>query len=145
MSEGRGGSLQVRHFYQKAKIPLELRLVLGRIGFSKIIKTSALVKDSLPVQLWGKSEIQKLERISSSQRKNYIQEELRSMPCLILTDGLPYPRSVKQYAKERRIALFITELTKSKGKAQLRKIFSTYAIPQHVLLDKGFSFWVTAA
>jgi HPr kinase/phosphorylase len=133
MNEGRGGSLQVRHFYQKAKIPLELRLVLGRIGFSKIIKTSALVKDSLPVQLWGKREIQKLERISSSQRKNYIREELRSMPCLILTDGLPYPRSVKQYAKERRIALFITELTKSKGKAQLRKIFSTYAIPQHVL------------
>jgi HPr kinase/phosphorylase len=133
MNERRGDSLQVRQFYQKAKIPLELRPVLGRIGFSKIIKTSEPVKDSLPVQLWGKSEMQKIERISSSQRKNFIQKEFQGMPCLILTDGLSYPRSVKQYAKERRIALFITELTKSKSKGQLEKVFSTFAIPQHLI------------
>jgi HPr kinase/phosphorylase len=133
MNEGSGDSLQVRHFYQKAKIPLELHLVLGRIGFAKIIKTSELRRDPLPVHLWGKSEIQKIERMSESQRKNFIQEQLQGMPCLILTDGLLYPRSVKQYAKERRIALFLTELSKTKSKAQLRKIFSSIAIPQHVL------------
>ena len=133
MNEGRGDSLQVGHFYQKAKIPLELRPVLGRIGFSKIIKISELKKDSLPLQLWGKSEIQKIERMSSSQRKDFIQEEFQGLPCLILTDGLTFPRFAKQHAKEMRIALFITNLSKNKSKTQARKIFSTIAIPQHVL------------
>ncbi len=133
MNEGRGNSLQVRRFYQKAKIPLELRPASGRFGFSRIIKISPLMGDSLPVRLWGKKEIQKVGRLAANQRKDFIREQLFSMPCLILTDGLSFPRSVKQHAKDKRIALFITELSKSKSMVQLRKIFSTFAIPQHVL------------
>lgn len=136
MNEGRGGSLQVRLFYQKAKIPLELRPVSGRIGFSKVIDTSEILRSSLPLRLWGKSEIQKMERMSSSQRKKFIQKGLQDLPCLILTDGLSYPGAVKQKAKEKRIALFVTELSKSKSKIRLKKLFSSNEFP-HVILSGG--------
>jgi HPr kinase/phosphorylase len=133
MNEGMGDPLPVRQFYQKAKIPIQLRLALGRTGFSKVIKTSASVKDSLPLPLWGKSEIQKMERMSPIQRKDFIRQELKNKPCLVLSDGLSYPQPVKQFAKEKRIALFVTPLSRSKSKAQLKKIFSAFPVPQQVL------------
>jgi len=133
MNEGRGDSLQVHQFYQKAKIPIELGQALGRTGFSKIIKTSGLLRDSLPVPLWGKREIHKIERMSSYQRKDFVQKELQGMPCLILTDGLSYPRSVKQYAREKMMALFTTELSRSKSRALLKKMFFAFTTPQLVL------------
>jgi HPr kinase/phosphorylase len=133
MNEGMGDPLPIRQFYQKAKIPIQLSLSLGRTGFSRIIQTSALLKDSFPLPIWGKSEIQKIGRLSADQRKDYIHQELQDKPCLILSDGLSYPRSVKQYAKEKRIALFATPLSRSKSKTQLRRVFSAFTIPQQVL------------
>jgi len=133
MNEGRGGSLQVRHFYQKAKIPLELRPVSGRTGFSRAIKPPGCLKNSLPVQVWGRSEIQNIERISPNQRKEFIQKKIKDLSCLILSDGLSYPRAVKLTAKERRIALFITDLSKSNSKIRLRKLISSFEFQQQIL------------
>lgn len=128
-----GDSLPVRQFYQKAKIPIQLNLPMGRTGFSKIIDTSAHSEDSLPLLVWGKSEIQKIDRMSSIQRKNFIRQELQGKPCLILSDGLSYPRSVRQFAREKRIALFSTQLSRGKSKAQLKKIFAAFAIPHQII------------
>lgn len=133
MNEGRGDSLQVRHFCQKAKIPLELRPVSGRIGFFKTIQISESQRNSPPVEVWGRNEIQKIERMSRNQRNTFIQDRIRNLPCLILADGLSYPQDVTKKAKEWRIALFATGLSKNKSKAQLRKLFSSFKSPQHIL------------
>lgn len=133
MNEGRGDTLQVRHFYQEAKIPLELHPVSGRIGFFKTIPFSESQKNSLPVEVWGRNEMRIIERMTRSQRKTFIKDRIRNLPCLILTDGLPYPQDVTIKAKEWRIALFVTELSKSKSKAQLRKLFSSFESAQHIL------------
>ena len=133
MNERRGNSLQVRHFYQKAKIPLELRSVSGRIGYSKTIESSDLLKSFLSVGVWGKNEARMMERMSSAQRKGFVREKLQNLPFLILTDGLSYPRAVRQRAKEKRIALFATELSKTEIKTQLRKLLRPDKYPQQIL------------
>jgi HPr kinase/phosphorylase len=133
MNEGRGCSLQVRHFFREAKIPLEIRPVLGRTGFSKAITTTGSLRSSLPVRVWGKREIQQIERLALRQKKAFVQEKLDNLPCLILTDGLSFPRIVKQRAKEMRIALFTTELPNSKSKTRLKKLFSFVGNPQDTI------------
>lgn len=133
MNEGRVDSLQVRHFYQKAKIPLELRPVSGRTGFSRWVESSEFLKDSLTDCVWGKSEVRRIGRMSSVQRKKFVHERLQVLPFLILSDGLSYPRAVKQEAKGRRTALFVTELSKSRCKTRLRKFFRTDEFPQLIL------------
>jgi HPr kinase/phosphorylase len=133
MNEGRGITLQVCHFYQKAKIPLELRPVSGRVGFLKSIPLSPSRQNSLLVEVWGKREMRKIERMSLDQKKAFIQDRIRPLPCLILTDGLSYPQDITKKAKEWRIALFVTELSKEKSKAQLRKLFPVSESPQHML------------
>jgi HPr kinase/phosphorylase len=133
MNEGRGNSFQVRHFYQKAKILLELSPVSGRTGYLKAIQISESQRNFPPVEVWGRNEIQKIERMSRNQKNTFIQDRIRNLPCLILTDGLSYPQEVTKKAKEWRVALFATGLTKSKIKAQLRKLFSSFESPQHIL------------
>jgi HPr kinase/phosphorylase len=133
MNEGRGDSFQVRHFYQKAKILLELSPVSGRTGYLKAIQISESQRNFPPMEVWGRNEIQKIERMSRNQKNTFIQDRIRNLPCLILTDGLSYPQEVTKKAKEWRVALFATGLTKSKIKAQLRKLFSSFESPQHIL------------
>lgn len=130
MNEGRGESLQVRLFFREAKIPLEIRPVLGKTGFSKVI---AAKKGTFPVGLWGKREIQQIERLASRQKKTFVQEKLNDLPCLILTDGMPFPRIVKHTAKEKRIALFTTELPNRMSKTRLKKLFSHIGAPQDII------------
>jgi HPr kinase/phosphorylase len=91
------------------------------------------MRKSPPFGLWGKREIQKMERMSSSQRREFIQKGLQDLPCLVLTDGLSYPEAVKRKAKAKRVALFVTELSKSKSKILLRKLFSSNESPHHIL------------
>ncbi len=133
MNEGRGMSLQIRLFYKKAKIPLGLHLASGQIGFSKTVRMPAKAGDSMPVLLWGKKEIQKIQRMTAKQRADHVREELLNVPCVILCDGLPFPPAVKQCARDRKIALFSTDLSKAKCKATLNRIFPSLAISQHVL------------
>jgi HPr kinase/phosphorylase len=133
MNEGRGNSLQVRHFYQKAKIPLELRPVSGRTGFLKNIQFSESQGNSPPVEVWGRNEMRRIERMPRNQRNAFIQDRIRNLPCLVLTDGLSYPQDIARKAKEWRIALFTTELSKTKSKAKMRKLFSSLESQQHIL------------
>lgn len=133
MNEGRGNSLQVRHFYQKAKIPLELHPVLGRIGFSKTIMIEPPQENSFPVEVWGRNEIHKVKQMSRDQRKSFVQNRIRHLPCLILSDGLSFPHDVAKIAKDLRVALFATGLSKRKSKSQLKKLFSTYLSPHYML------------
>jgi HPr kinase/phosphorylase len=133
MNEGRGDSLQVRQFYKKAKIPLELYSVTGRVGFSKEIRIETTERNSLPVEVWGRNDIQKLKGMSRDRRKSFIQERIKLLPCLILSDGLSFPREVAKKAKEWRVALFATDLSKRKSMSQLRKLFSIFQSPYYLL------------
>jgi HPr kinase/phosphorylase len=133
MNDGRGDSLQVRLFYKKAKIPMELCLVSGHVGFSRIIGEAPLSGDSIPVRLWGKREIQNWERTPANRKKDFLRKELFQVPCLILTDGLSFPPLVRKFAKDRRIALFCTEHSRRKSRVLLRKIFASPATHQQIL------------
>ncbi len=133
MNEGRAESLLVRHFYQKGKIPLELRPASGKTGFSRVMEHAESLRKALPIEIWGKSEIQKIERMSPGQRKKNVQKELKNLCCLILSDGLSYPRAIKIAAKEARVALFATELPKSQCKTRMRKLLSKIESPQKIL------------
>jgi HPr kinase/phosphorylase len=133
MSKGKEDSLQVRHFYQKAKIPLELRPVSGKTGFSKVIEMELTPGKSLPVEVWGTSDMQKMKQMSRNRRDSFIQEKIRPLPCLILSEGLSFPKDVKKKAKEWRVALFTTDLSKRKSKSQLRKLLSVFQSPHYML------------
>lgn len=133
MNERRDESLQVYRFYKRARIPMGLCPVSGRTGFSRTIEASSVSTEPGSVRLWGKSEIQKMKGMSPRQRKVFILKELQGRQCLILTEGLSFPRGVRQLAKEKRIALFTTELSKRKSRFRLNEILSTLAVPKHVM------------
>jgi HPr kinase/phosphorylase len=133
MNEGGGQSLLVRHFYQKAKIPLELRPVSGKTGFARPLILPESAKKSLSVHVWGKSEVQKIGRMPPGQRKKFIHKGIEDVSCLILSDGLFYPRSIKLAAREKKIALFVTGITKTKCKTQLKKLFASFQSQQQIL------------
>ena len=67
------------------------------------------------------------------QRKKIVHERLQVLPFLILSDGLSYPPAVRQEAKARRTALFITELSKRMSKTRLRKLFRSDEFPKLIL------------
>ena len=133
MNEGHGDSLQISQFYKKAKTPLGLRPVLGRTGFSRVLQIPEPPKNILPLEVWGETEIRKVEQMSLNRQKKFFQEKIRHLPCLILTDGLSYPQDIKKKAREWRIALFATALSKRKSKAQLRKLFSSFMFSSDII------------
>lgn len=133
MNEGGEFSIQVRHFYQRAKIPMELHPLTGRVGFSKVIDFSPSKKNSYAVEIWGEKEIQKLKEISGNRRKAFIQDRIQQLPCLILSDGVSFPSDIMKKARQWRIALFITGLSKKKSRSQLKKLFTSLHSPPNLL------------
>ncbi len=133
MSEGGGESLLVRHFCHKAKIPLGLRPVTGKTGFSKTLKLPESPKHAQPVRVWGKSEVQKIERLPPGHRKEFILKEIKDLSCLILSEGLPYPHSVMLAAREKKIVLFVTKMAKRKCQIQLKKLIASFQSQQQIL------------
>jgi HPr kinase/phosphorylase len=123
MSDRREVALQIKDFYQKAKIPLKLHSSSGRTGFSNMLK----------VQIWGENELRRIEHLSSRQRKGYIRKRLRNVSCLILVEGLLYPKIVQEEAKERRVALFVSELSDELCKERMKEVFSTFGSAQMTL------------
>ncbi len=125
MSERRVYSLQVRQFYKMAKIPLELCSVSGRTGFSKIVENPSRGENSLSVRIWGKRDVQKIKSLAPGKREGFIQREFQNISCCILADKLVYPRETREIAFTKRLALFTTELSKSRVKSYLRDLFYT--------------------
>jgi HPr kinase/phosphorylase len=123
MSDRREVALQIKDFYHKAKIPLKLRVASGRTGFLKKLK----------VQIWGENELKKMENLSSRQGKDYIRKRLQNVSCLILAEGLLYPKIVKEEAKERRVALFVSEYSEEVCKERMKEVFSTFGSAQMTL------------
>jgi HPr kinase/phosphorylase len=124
MSEGRGESLQVRHFYKLAKIPLKLSSVSGRIGFSKMLHTPYQKTDWLPVRIWGKREVQKIKNLPPTQKKEFIRKEFQNFSCCVLCDNLSVPPPVREMVLGNKLALFKSELPKSRLKTRLKELFS---------------------
>jgi HPr kinase/phosphorylase len=110
MNEGRKNSLQVKDFYQKAKGVIGLRPTAGRTGFSRRIDLSSIQAHSLPIQVWGKREINRVRRLPPEQRKVYLNKRLRNVSGLIFSEGLTIPEIFKKQVKEEKVALFVTNL-----------------------------------
>ncbi len=123
MSDRRETALQVKDFYKKAKIPLKLHAISGRVGFFK--KTE--------VHVWGENELKKMRDLSPKQRKKFIKEKLQNISCLILADGRPFPKIVKEEAKIRRVALYVSELSKGLCKERMKEFFSALRSTQLTL------------
>lgn len=125
MSEGRRPSLQVRRFYKLAKIPIELRPVSGRTGFSKALEIPSKGNNSLPVRIWGRKDVQKIKTLPANKREEFIKREFQNISGCVLADRLSYPREAREIALKKRLALFTTGLSKTKVKIYLRELFST--------------------
>jgi HPr kinase/phosphorylase len=125
MNEGGGNSLQVRQFYRLAKIPIELRSVSGRTGFSKMLEASSQGMDSPAVLIWGKREVQKIKNLPPIEREGFIRKEFQKIACCILADRLPYPLEAREIALKRGLALFTTRLSENRVKIYLRELFFT--------------------
>ncbi len=125
MSEGGEDSLLVRHFYKLAKVPLRLSSVSGRTGFSRMLHTPYQTADWLPVQIWGRRELQKIENLPPAQRKKFIQGEFQNFSCCVLSDNLSFPPSAREIALENKLALFKSELSRSRLKTRLKELFSS--------------------
>lgn len=123
MSDRREPALQVKDFYKKAKISLKLYSISGKVGFLK--KTE--------VQVWEEKELKKMRGLSPKQRKNFIKEKLQNISCLILADGRPFPKIVREEAKIRRVALFVSELSKGECAKRVKEIFSALRSTQVIL------------
>jgi HPr kinase/phosphorylase len=123
MNERRGYSLQVHQFYRLAKIPIELRSVSGRNGFSRSLEASSKGVDSLPVRIWGKKDVQKIKSLPPGEREGFIREEFQNISFCILTDRLPYPLEAREIALRKRLALFATGLSKDQVKRYIEELF----------------------
>ncbi len=124
MSEGREDSLRVKEFYQKAKSIIKIRPSAGRTGFSKRIDLSFSRDHSLPVQIWGKHEIKRIESLPLKKRKNYIKERLGKISCVILSEGLSIPETLEKHAKEEKMALFVTGFSKKVCRERVKELFT---------------------
>jgi HPr kinase/phosphorylase len=122
MNEGGGNSLRVKDFYEKAKDPMELRPAAGRTGFSRQIDLSSLRAHWLPIQVWGKREINRIERLPSKQRKSDLKKRLQNVSALILSRELAIPEMFKKLVKEEKVALFVTGLPKKMCQERLKAL-----------------------
>jgi HPr kinase/phosphorylase len=124
MSEGREDSLRVKDFYQKTKSIIELRPAIGRTGFSRRIDRSFSRDHSLQIQIWGKHEIKRIGSLPPKKRKNYIKERLGKVSCVILSEGLTIPETLERHAKEEKVALFVTGLSKKVCREKVKELFT---------------------
>jgi len=124
MNNGEDFSLSVREFYQKTKEFLRLKEVNKKTGYFRKIRKFSSSKDFHPVQIWGKRENRYLEKLSSSERREFLKKKLEDDPsCIVFGGNLSFFPEIKDEAKKRSMALFCSELSRKKCQEKLRKFF----------------------
>lgn len=133
MNEGKENTLLVKDFYQKVKTRIELRPVLGRVGFTRRIDSSTSKGHLLPIQILGKNEIDHMNRLSAGEMDNYIKKKLQRVSCVILSEGFIFPQAVERHAREKKIALFVTSLSEKVCRERLRSLLPILKSAQIIL------------
>jgi len=124
MNNGKTFSLKVEEFYLKTKEFLKLKPVIKKIGYSREIDNFFSRKDFYPVIVWGKREIQYLEKLSANKRREFLRKKLEDDPaCLVLAENLSYFPEIKDEAKKRRLTLFCSELSRRRCREGIEKFF----------------------
>jgi serine kinase of HPr protein (carbohydrate metabolism regulator) len=101
-------NLLVKDFYERAKDLLKLRPAFNKIDFSGKVGE----KGRLSVQVWGRKDIQDFEKLSPTERKEFIKRGFKeSPPFVILSDNLSFSPKIEKEAKERRLAVFRSKLS----------------------------------
>ncbi len=133
MNERRENSLRVEDFFRKAKVIMELRPAAGKIGFSRRIDSSSPQGRSQPIQVWGKQEIKRIGQLSPENMKNCIKKRLRKVWCVILSEGSTAPEMLRERAREQKVALFVTDLSKKLCREKLKELLPTFMPAQKTL------------
>jgi HPr kinase/phosphorylase len=115
-------NLHVKDFYQRAKDLLKLRPAFKKIDFSG---KKPGEKGRLSVQVWGRKDIQDFEKLSPTERKEFIKKGFKeSPPCVILSDNLSFSPKIEKEAKERRLAVFRSKLSRKMCRDRMKSFFS---------------------
>jgi len=124
MNNGKRSSLKIEEFYKKTKELLKLKPVINKTPRSRKIGKFSSSKSFHSVKTWGKREIQYLEKLSANKRREFLKKSLEDNPsCLVLTDSLTFFPEIKNEAKNRRLALFSSELTRRRFQEKANKFF----------------------
>ncbi|MFQ6037752.1 MAG: HPr(Ser) kinase/phosphatase [Candidatus Aminicenantales bacterium] len=124
MNRGRVLSLQIKDFFKKAKIPLELSIVSGKTSLSREMTLSPRPQAASPVAVWGKKDLAELEHLEPRRSVMGVEEKLSGRACVILSDGQTYPNAVRNIARNKGIVLFVSPLSKRTCQQRLKKTVS---------------------
>ena len=118
--------LEAKEFCLRTEEVLKLRPVLGKLAFLRKVERPFFRKISSFIQIWGKKEIQELEKLSSKARTESIGKKIKDETiCIILADGLNFFPEIKAKAKKRGVALFNSNLSQKECRERMRGLIQS--------------------
>lgn len=116
--------MTVRQLIKYAGYELQLEVMAGHDGLDRAIKTAESNRPGLAlcghyghfgherVQILGRGEISYIESLSSSERAEVLQEFLSyTLPCVVVTNGLPIPAALATIGNHTDIPILTTRLS----------------------------------
>jgi len=129
--------LDVKEFFQRTKDLLRIKPASGRVGFARELARSSLNKARLPLQIWGKKEINDMSGLSPVERKKKLRKKLKEETfCVILAGGARFFPEVLEEAKRNGLALFLTELSSRRCREAVTDFISSIS-PDVVKISAG--------
>jgi len=129
--------LDVKEFFQRTKDLLRIKPASGRVGFARELARSSLNKARLPLQIWGKKEINDMAGLSPIERKEKLRKKLKEETfCVILAGGVRFFPEVLEEAKRNGLALFLTEISSRKCREAVTDFISSIS-PDVVKISAG--------
>jgi HPr kinase/phosphorylase len=129
--------LDVKEFFQRTKDLLRIKPASGRVGFARELARSSLNKAPLPLQIWGKKEINDMAGLSPAERKKKLRKKLKEETfCVILAGGARFFPEVLEEAKRNGLALFLTELSSRRCREAVTDFISSIS-PDVVKISAG--------
>jgi HPr kinase/phosphorylase len=127
MAAGRMGSITISRLLEDPEYGLQLTLLAGKAGLTRIISSSRIQKPGLAltgftehlheerVQVFGNTEISYLSTLSDAQQRDVLRKLFTSshLACVVVTKSLPIPDALLEAAEEAGLALMITPLLSS--------------------------------
>jgi len=137
MNNGKDHSLRVKEFYAKAKNYLKLNPHLEKTGFMREIILPSSKKDILSIQIWGKDEIDVIQRLPETKRRQFIKEKFeKDVACVIFPKGISSLPEIDKEARKVKVALFNSALSQEKCSTEIKNFFSDFN-PNKTLVSGG--------
>jgi HPr kinase/phosphorylase len=146
--EGRLGKsqLSVRCLLQMGSEPLGLRLVVGREGLDRLIQDQGINRPAQAlsgymkhfaasrVQFLGAGELAYLKDLPDHFQQLFLVEMVRKpIPCVIMTQQHPVPRSLRDICKEFQVPLLTTTLASKDFMPRATVFLQNYFAPRTAL------------